>query len=199
MSDQATVTRKFHGAELTVPEDVLFAAWLRQTIGETPPAPNAAPKIGEVWPGQGGVYAGVMRGEAAKQDYHLIVPTDPRASIEEIAWGGAGVEETGALSEFDGAANTEALFCSRQSHPAAQWARELNIDGHSDFYLPARRELSLCYANVPELFEKAWYWSSTQYAGFSHNAWLQYFSDGHQSHNHKDDEFRARAVRRLVF
>ncbi|QEZ48524.1 DUF1566 domain-containing protein [Cupriavidus oxalaticus] len=48
-----------------------------------------------------------------------------------------------------------------------------------------------------EAFEEEWYWTSTQYAGYSVYAWSQSFHDGDQTGNHKNDEFRARAVRRL--
>jgi len=48
-----------------------------------------------------------------------------------------------------------------------------------------------------EAFEEAWYWSSTQYAGYSNGAWVQDFGDGYQHHDRKCNEFRARAVRRL--
>jgi hypothetical protein len=34
------------------------------------------PKIGEVWPGQGGIYAGISRGEDGAPDAHLILSTD---------------------------------------------------------------------------------------------------------------------------
>jgi hypothetical protein len=44
--------------------------------------------------------------------------------------------------------------------------------------LPTRREQALCFANTPELFEKNWYWSSTQYAADAAFAWCQYFSSG---------------------
>ncbi len=30
-------------------------------------------KIGEVWPGQGGIYCGIARGEGDQPDYHLIL------------------------------------------------------------------------------------------------------------------------------
>ena len=54
------------------------------------------------------------------------------------------------------------------------------------------------YANVPELFQKEWYWSCEQHAGHSDDAWAQTFSYGTQSYWSKDSyAFRARAVRRL--
>lgn len=154
------------------------------------------PAIGQHWHGQGGVYAGLMRGENGVPDYHLIVPHAEHAEAEEITWGGAGQAEPGACSEYDGAANTAALLASEHDHPAAQWAAGLELDGHKDFYLPARRELRLCWTNVPELFASAWHWSSTQFS--PDVAWIQAFGVGSQGGAHKDYELRARAVRRVL-
>jgi hypothetical protein len=72
----------------------------------------------------------------------------------------------------------------------------LIIDGRNDFYLPSRRELALCFANVPELFETAWHWSSTQFS--ADGACIQDFGDGDQSYSRKVYEYRVRAVRRLL-
>ncbi|MDT4813073.1 hypothetical protein FQZ97_460440 [compost metagenome] len=157
--------------------------------------PTTPPAIGQYWRGQGGIYAGLMRGENGRPDYHLIVPTAPEASTK-ISWGAAGEGEDGATSDFDGLANTRGLVESEHEHPAAQWAAGLEIEGHRDFYLPARRELRLCWVNVPELFEKGWHWSSTQFSPY--DAWIQDFDDGAQYDGHKDDEGRARAVRRVL-
>ena len=64
--------------------------------------------------------------------------------------------------------------------------------------LPTRRELALCFANVPELFEKTAYWSGEPCAGDEAYAWSQDFYYGSQYYYHRDDELRARAVRRLT-
>jgi len=42
----------------------------------TPPPATAIPKIGEVWPGQGGIYAGMARGRDGEPDYHLVLCTE---------------------------------------------------------------------------------------------------------------------------
>jgi len=154
------------------------------------------PPIGEIWKGQGGIYAGLMRGEGSQPDYHLVVAVGDQVEVEEITWGGAGQAEPRACSDRDGRANTLALVESEHSHPAAEWAATREVDGHRDFYLPARRELRLCWVNVPELFADAWYWSSTQYS--PNLAWIQDFDDGYQYDVHKDYEYRARAVRRVL-
>ncbi|MDT4854192.1 hypothetical protein FQZ97_884820 [compost metagenome] len=166
-------------------------------IHELPPAQALTPPpIGQHWPGQGGVYAGLVRGEDGQPDYHLVVPTAAAATAEEIAWGAAGEKEDGATHARDGLANTRALCESEHGHPAAQWAAALEIEGHRDFYLPSRFELALCYANVRELFEERWHWSSTQCS--PDTAWVQGCGDGTQNFGRKDGDYRARAVRRVV-
>lgn len=125
----------------------------------------SVPRIGSVWPGQGGTYAGIMRGRNGEMDYHLIVGNP----IAAMTWGKAKTAAT-----------------------------DMVIDGHKDFTLPFRSEQALQFANVPELFEKEWYWSSEQHAELAVYAWMQGFDYGGQGSHHKDSEWRARAVRRLI-
>jgi len=44
-------------------------------------APSAVPRIGAIWSGQGGVYAGLCRGIGESPDYHLFVHADERDAI----------------------------------------------------------------------------------------------------------------------
>jgi hypothetical protein len=161
--------------------------------------PNRPPRIGVYWPGQGGVYAGLVRGHTSQPDYRLIVADEYEydGEVKDIAWGSIGTETSGADHEWDGKANTHALADSENEHPAAEWAHQLELKGFSDWYLPSRRELALCYANVPEQFAKTWYWSSTQYSADS--AWGQHFGDGIQLSDRKSSQARARAVRRIPY
>lgn len=195
MSNQQTLTRRFHGAELTVPADDLFAAWLKQTIAQPAPVRSAVPRIGEVWPGQGGINGGLAR-DADGKPYWLIVAPADIGKFESIEWGGYEIDEPSAKSEFDGLANTIALVESSTPHPAAIQCRGVDFEGHRDYYLAAKREMAVLYANVRELFE-GWHWSSTQYS--ADNAWGQYFGDGSQDGALKDGRGRARAVRRFDF
>ncbi|BBH11774.1 DUF1566 domain-containing protein [Chromobacterium haemolyticum] len=194
---QATINLPLGNATLSVPAEeaarILIEKFLHEPAARSD---SKLPRIGEAWPGQGGIYAGLMRAEHDAPDYHLVVPTDPASNVQEIAWGGYDHDEPDAKSDFDGLANTLALCESERDHPAAKWAAGLVIDGHADFYLPARRELSLCYANVPELFDKEWHWSSTQSS--RDTAYGQTFTNGTQYGYGKDSILRARAVRRLV-
>jgi hypothetical protein len=127
---------------------------------------TAIPAIGQPWPGQGGIYAGVVRGREGGPDYHLILAEEGR---DDIKW-----------------------------QPAMEWAAGLRIDGHNDFTLPWRAEQAILYGNVPELFEKGYYWSREQHAEDADYAWFQSFYTGDQSYGHESHELRARAVRRLV-
>ena len=45
--------------------------------------------------------------------------------------------------------------------------------------------------------DESWYWTSTQSESLSSYAWGQAFGLGSQNNNLKDNEFRARAVRRM--
>lgn len=174
-----------------------LSAALAMTSGLDATFSFAPPAIGAYWHGEGGIYAGLVRGEKGTPDYHLIVPIAPYGQVEEITWGAAGEKETGADSNLDGISNTQALCDSQHDHPAAQWAAALEIDDHRDFYLPARHELRLCYLNVPELFStEGWYLSSTQYS--PNLAWVQDFVAGTQYVGHKGVARRAVAVRRAL-
>lgn len=160
------------------------------------PAANAGaltpPALGELWAGQGGVYAGLMRGEDGQPDYHLVVATDAAGQLK-AEWGCRGTEIKGASSRNDGLANTKAM-----AEAGSQLAKDmlaLEIGGHSDFYLPAQAELMLCFANAREHFPKEWHWSSTQCS--ADYAWGQHFSDGTADGYDKYGEGRARAVRRV--
>jgi hypothetical protein len=151
-----------------------------------------APRLGAYWEGQGGIYVGAMPSIDGGRGYHLIASVDEGVDLE---WGASNKRVEGADSKRDGSANTLALLGSGYPHPAAAWASKYTKDGHSDFYLPAQRELNLCYATCAEHFEKDWYWSSTQHsAGW---AWFQNFLYGTQNHGLQDYCLRARAVRRL--
>lgn len=183
---------------------------------------------------EGGFYAGRIR--QADGEYAIIVAPKAGGEREDAPWNASRRRVEGAMSFFDGAANTKAM--SAAGSELAKWAEGLQIGGFNDWYLPSRDELELCYRNlkpgrgenwcyrgdnpssVPvgysympdapaqtiveafreggtEAFEEAWYWSSTQSAGYDDYAWYQDFSDGGQDTYRKGDDYRARAVRRL--
>lgn len=154
--------------------------------------PTTQPNPGSAF--AGGIYAGIMRGASVVLPaYHLIVATGPIAD-QKLAWG-PYKKIKGSDCEFDGLANTQTIIASGLECPAAQACVAADIDGHADWYLPSRRELALCYANVPDLFKETWYWSSTQCS--VNYAWGQDFVNGNQYYDGKKFEGRVRFVRRI--
>ena len=148
-------------------------------IVEAPPIPESVrketnmitisiPKIGTEWPGEGGVFAGLLVDEKGR-DYALIVPTDPASDIAPAPWKKAIAD-----------------------------ANAFKTSQHADYTAANRLELAFCFATVPGLFKRDWYWSSTQYAPDPSFAWYQYFSNGYQYYYHKGYAYRARAVRRVL-
>jgi hypothetical protein len=154
----------------------------------------------------GGFYMGrVFVGLAA---YALIVAPRAEGEFEEIEWNKSFDKVDGALSYFDGLENTKAMAAA--GSPLAQKALDLRIDGHDDWFIPSRQDLLVIKGNEAdagetfaedgaEAFDRDdWYWSSTQFAAYSDYAWMQDFINGFQSYYHKDDTYRARAVRRVA-
>ena len=186
----------FHGATIVVPKNAAVEAWLDKVLKRTPKVDVGVPRIGERWPGQGGFNGGVAR-DADGNPYWLIVSPADVGSFSDIEWGGRGLAASDAQSEFAGLSNTKALLALNNTFPAASKCAAVSCEGHSDYYLPSKRELAVLYANVKELFGAYWHWSSTQCS--ANDAWFQYFNDGYQLNANKYGTGRARAVRRLDF
>lgn len=153
------------------------------------------PTFGEIVPGEGGRLGAIMRGHVVdgvrEPDYAVIVPDLQAVTLQ---WGSYGKEIDGAKSLTDGLRNTAAMLAAK-CPPALHIAKLATIEGHTDLYLPARGELWALRANVPELFDKAWHWSSTQLD--RDYAFAQVFENGNSYWGSKDYEFRVRAVRRI--
>ncbi len=154
--------------------------------------PGLKPQIGDYWIGQGGFYAGDMRGDDGTIYGLIVADCGDAKDVGAAKWGPEGQHQ---LSEWDGLANTQALG---EIHPAAKLAATHKADQHSDFYLPARRELQLACATVPHLFgTDSWYWSSTP--RFEDYAWAVDFEFGDTNCNRRLYEFRVRPVRRFIY
>lgn len=170
----------------------LFGALL--SAAKEPAQPQAAapkltpPAIGEYWPGQGGIYAGIRQ---YPQGLCHVIFADTDAGKHAYGKHGTEVE---AISRHDGKLNTDILI-AEGGHPAAEAARAYTADGHSDFDLPAIAELNHAWANIPDSFEPEWYWSSSQRS--ANTAFSMHFVGGGQDNFGKYLELRLRPVRRL--
>jgi hypothetical protein len=132
----------------------------------------------------------------------LLAPKSTGQSPTKLQWKTSQTSSSGADSLVDGSQNT--IDINNSSHPAAQWAAALSIDGYSDWYLPAKDELNLVWTNRTSLpigetnDTDDYYWSSTESS--STQAWAQIFSNGTQIQGAKNVSagIYARAVRRIV-
>lgn len=98
----------------------------------TPPG-SGLPAIGS--PYEGGYFAGVMRNGATR--YALVISPKAQGQTQSASTGAMS-----ANSRWDGLAN-----CTGSSNSIALWARALNINGFTDWYVPAIDELELLYRN----------------------------------------------------
>jgi len=175
------------GASIALPAEKAVAA-LIQRLQDGTRAAQPRLTIGAYAAGLGGIFAGTLRGDDGNE-YGLIVSEEQ--DVGKHAWGPSRELE---LSQWDGLANTDHL--SDNDHRAAIEAAKYQKDGHTDFYLPSRRELTLALANVPHLFNpEGWYWSSTPVSDWG--AWAVDFQRGTVFNGYRDDEFRVRPVRRF--
>lgn len=94
----------------------------------------------------GGFYAGqISTAGNSIADYNLVV--GPVASAQStLAWKTSNTTTAGTSSVIDGPANSTAM--NNASHPAAQFCEGLSIGGFSDWYMPAKNEVEVCYYNL---------------------------------------------------
>ena len=102
------------------------------------------PAIGAAY--EGGFYAGQISTVGNSiADYNLVV--GPLASANSSqAWKTTPTTTPGTLSQIDGPTNSSIM--NNASHPAAQFCEGLTIGGYSDWYMPAKNELEVCYYNL---------------------------------------------------
>lgn len=108
---------------------------------------------------------------------------------------------TGYMNTNTGRANTTglaALSDAGSPYLAAQFCENLDLNGHTDWYLPAKNELAVIYdgKDIIANFNTSgtYYWSSSE--GSYVNAWRQRFSDGAQTSYDKTGAYAARCARR---
>lgn len=94
----------------------------------------------------GGYYAGqISTAGNSIADYNLVVGPLSSAQNTSIQW---KTTNTGGdpTSSIDGPTNSAAM--NDASHPAAQFCEAVTAGGFTDWYMPARNELEVCYYNL---------------------------------------------------
>ena len=117
------------------------ANYVKQGIWPSPPVPPTV--IGQAY--GGGFYAGQI-GVSGTATHYLVVGPVASAQNTSKQWKTTNTSTTGTSSVIDGPTNSSNM--NNASHPAAQFCEGLTIGGFSDWYLPAKNELEVCYYNL---------------------------------------------------
>ena len=91
---------------------------------------------------EGGYFAGIDR----IGDCVYAVLAAPKSTERSVQFKTKYSRTPGIQLVNDGWSNTNAM--NDTGHPAAQYCRNLNVGGNTDWYLPSRDELELCYRNL---------------------------------------------------
>ena len=94
----------------------------------------------------GGYFAGqISTAGNGVADYNLVV--GPVASAQStLQWKTSQTSTAGTSSVIDGPTNSSNM--NNASHPAAQFCEGLTIGGFSDWYMPAKNEIEVCFYNL---------------------------------------------------
>lgn len=197
----------------TVVEDMTYyyrLAVVRDGVGvvstELESKPGTAPDFTNAQVGDeiaGGIYAGVHLVDGT--DYHIVAAKADGEGYG-LEWKLERTPTSNTGSYTDGVANTLAMESDGLSdHPAAEHCLAYSGGGYSDWYMPARDELTLLYNNLSSHVDFAdnvgsgdFTWSSTEAS--SGNAWNQRFSNDsaiNYSHSKDNTSRRVRPIRRV--
>lgn len=103
--------------------------------------------IGQAY--QGGFYAGqISTAGNGIADYNLVI--GPKSTAQtSLQWKTSNTATAGTSSVITGPANTAAMIAAgAAAHPCAQFCDNLSTGGKTDWYMPAKNELEVCYYNL---------------------------------------------------
>jgi hypothetical protein len=81
--------------------------------------------------------------------HNLVIAPKSSGENSSKQWKTSQTTTSGTTSVIDGPANTAAMIAAgAASHPAADFCNGLSIGGFSDWYMPAKNELEVCYYNL---------------------------------------------------
>jgi hypothetical protein len=113
----------------------------QRSFGEPPPT-----VIGQAY--GGGYYAGQIGVSSVATHYLVVGPVASADTTKEYK--NANTATAGADSVIDGPQNTADIVADGNAtvYPAAHFCNNLVIGGFSDWYMPAKNELEICYYNL---------------------------------------------------
>jgi hypothetical protein len=115
----------------------------QRSFGE--PAPTV---IGQAF--GGGFYAGDISTTANSVATHYLVIAPLSSGQTQNQWKNANTATPGADSDIDGPQNTADMVADGNStvYPCAHFCNNASIGGFSNWYMPAKNELEVCYFNL---------------------------------------------------
>jgi hypothetical protein len=99
----------------------------------------------------GGFYAGQISTTGNSiADYNLVIGPKSTAQSSSLTWKNTSTATPGADSNINGPQNTADMVADGNStaYPAAWFCDTLITGGYSDWYMPAKNELEVCYYNL---------------------------------------------------
>jgi hypothetical protein len=104
------------------------------------------PAIGVAY--EGGFFAGQI--DQSGSIFNIVVGPVASAQFSTKQWKNANTATTGANSDIDGPQNTADIVAHGNAtvYPAGHFCNDLVIGGFSDWYMPAKNELEVCYYNL---------------------------------------------------
>ena len=95
----------------------------------------------------GGFFAGqISTAGNGIADYNLVIGPVASAQSGGVRWKTTNTTTAGTSSVIDGPANSAAM--NDASHPAAQFCEAVTAGSFTDWYMPAKNELEVCYYNL---------------------------------------------------
>jgi hypothetical protein len=108
---------------------------------------GSSPYLSLVQAFEGGFYAGqISTAGNGIADYNLVIAPKSSGENSSKQWKTSNTSTAGTSSVIDGPTNSANM--NNASHPAAQFCEGLTIGTFSDWYMPAKNELEVCYFNL---------------------------------------------------
>jgi hypothetical protein len=106
---------------------------------------TTTPVIGQAY--AGGFFAGqISTSGNGIANFNIVVGPVASAQAGNIRWKTTDTDTAGTSSVIDGPTNSANM--NNASHPSAQFCEGLSIGGFTDWYMPAKNELEICYYNL---------------------------------------------------
>jgi len=121
---------------------IVLALAGRSSSAEPPPT-----VIGQAY--GGGYYAGQI-GVSGTATHYLVVGPVSSAQLSSSQYKNVASATVGATSTIDGPQNTLDLVADGNAtvYPSAHFCNDLTVGAFSDWYMPAKNELEVCYYNL---------------------------------------------------